>query len=307
MIISASSLGDCVSQAVDLCANQTQMNLVIESRIPVPTRDEFIMAYRDKARDWQASARPRHLKFNHGEYIFRHGDALAFLENELSRKATSNRACISLVDGRDIMGSGDGALPSLMIIQAGFQPSSQETLYVTAYFRALEVQQFLPINLAELTLLADRLASRFPTISHADLTLFAFRAHLNPGFGTHMVAEIDQATRDDIVTAVGHGVSRKKWDTVTAWLVDKRRRESVIDTQGLATLATELGSTGTPTGPRGPGEAEAGRAASAVAAAVAELTQLEVARSNGTHGSTLDTLQQTFEEHLDEAVRRLSG
>lgn len=305
MVITSSSLGDCVSQAVDLCTNQTQMNLVIQSRIPVPTRDEFIMAWRKQAMEWQAPVRPPNLKFNHGEYIFKHGDAMSFLENELSRKGTSNRACISLVDTGDIMTSGDGALPSFMIVQAGFQPSSQETLYVTAYFRALEVKQFLPINLAELTLLADRLASRFPTISHADLTLFAFRAHLNPGFGTHTVAKIDQVTRDDVVTAVSQGVRNNEWDKVADWLVDKRRRESVIDIRGLATLATELGSSGIPRGPRGSGGAKAAQAASAVAEAVAALTQLAVARSNGTHGSTLDTLQRTFEEHLDEAVRHL--
>lgn len=306
MLIRSDSVGECVARAVEACATSPQMNLVLSTCIAAPFRDDFILTYLQDAVDWQSTKRPPHLKFNHGEYISRHGDALAFIEQELSGKSTSNRACVCLADSGEIMLSGDGPLPSLMFIQAGFQPASQETLYLTAYFRALEVQQFLPINFAELAFLADRLSKRFPTIASAEMTIFAFRAHLNRGFGTHRVALLDQASSDDIERAVRSAILTDEWGMIIEWLVEKKLRESVIDLRGLATLATALSSLHT-TGVTGSSSrAKAPRVLAAVEGAVSALAQVEAARRNGTHGRTLESLQTAVESKLDYAIAILT-
>ncbi|MGD8214470.1 hypothetical protein [Aestuariimicrobium sp. Y1814] len=303
MLIETTDIGGAVTQAINACEAQPVMNMTISVKVDLPTRDGFVSDYLKFAKDWQSNTRPLHLRFNHGEYIFRHGDALSFLEEELQRKPTSNRACVSLVDGKDIMSSGDGALPSFLVLQAGFQADSLQTLFITAYFRALEVKQFLPINLAELSLVADRLANQFPTVKTGVLTLFAFRAHANEGFGNHAVSELDRLNPFQIGEIVATAFEVEDFNAVIALLESKRHRETVVDTSGLEALSTEFSrqiSLG------GFAETLQMRAIEAgINSALTELTAVQSTRSRGTHGATLERLQGRFEERLDEVISAL--
>jgi thymidylate synthase len=97
------------------------------------------------AKDYQNPVKPPSLYINHGEYIT--SDGIVHIINELKLKQTSNRALLSLINQEDIIGSGDNPIPSFMVLQFSLEG---EELYVTTYFRALEVANFLNVNLEEI-------------------------------------------------------------------------------------------------------------------------------------------------------------
>ena len=57
---------------------------------------------------------PPALYMSHGEYIHRHGDGIQYLIDQLVKKPTGNRAIISLIDMKDLIGSGDDPRPSAL-------------------------------------------------------------------------------------------------------------------------------------------------------------------------------------------------
>jgi thymidylate synthase len=182
-IVSASSFGELVEQAKSACAEKPLTSLVLGVQVSFPVLDDvFIHSYIDRGKKWQQPERPKDLYLNHGEYINRHGDGLEFLIQQLKDRPRGNRACISLMDTGELIGSGDQPRPSFMLVQAGFSELGRSVLHMAAYYRALEVSNFLPVNLAEMALMSSKIQSEITEIEHLDLTIFAFRAYQTRGF-----------------------------------------------------------------------------------------------------------------------------
>lgn len=95
------------------------------------------------AQDWQSKEVPASLYYNHGQYIWKYGDPIDFLYNELIKKPTSSRAVIPLINFGDVVNSKDNFLPSFDLLQFGYHTPSDRTLNVILYLRALEVNHFL--------------------------------------------------------------------------------------------------------------------------------------------------------------------
>ncbi|MEC0313654.1 hypothetical protein P8797_11505 [Bacillus subtilis] len=104
----------------------------------------------DIARDYHQEEKPSRLYLSHGQY-YKGPDGIKYIINELNNKSDGNRAVLSLINQADIVGSGDNPIPSFMVMQ--FSRENQKDLYVTTYFRALEVSKFLRINLEEFRLI----------------------------------------------------------------------------------------------------------------------------------------------------------
>jgi hypothetical protein len=138
------------------------------------------------ANQYQNPVRPPELYFSHAEF---YGDAgIEYIKTELQQKPDSNRAVLSLISTKDIVGKGDDPIPSFLVLQFAL---AEQYLYVTAYFRALEVEQFLPVNLEEVRLIASQLRRRGLSFSRVRLAIFAFRAYANAAQGVLVRPQLD--------------------------------------------------------------------------------------------------------------------
>lgn len=289
----ASSPGEAASRAKEECANGPVVNLIISFPIDLQApAGDFLATYREQAALWQEPIRPNVLHFSHGEYMHAYGDPIEYLVNELKSKPSSNRALVVLVDTKPIVTSGDGQLPSFMLLQVGFQGSGRDILYVTSYYRALEVSKFLPINMAEMGLIAEGVAARIPSIERADVTMHAFRAHVLNEFRTHRRSRLDMAAP----TRIHVLVRDRRLEDLANMLVEKSTPESIVEDSGLTTLRTELEDSGWAEGIL----LELDRAISA-------LTRLRTARESGTHERLIAHLQDQLTTHLTRSAELIKA
>lgn len=128
------------------------------------------------AKQYSQKEKPDHLWVNHGQYYNGH-EGVQYIIKELNNKHDGNRAVLSLINHADIVDSGDNPIPSFMIMQ--FSIENQKDLYVTTYFRALEVSKFLRINLEEFRLILVQIFGEILHLECVYLNVFAFRAYIN--------------------------------------------------------------------------------------------------------------------------------
>lgn len=176
-----------------------------------------------EAEAWQNTTKPEHLHINHGIYIGENG--IDHVIDELIHKRPSNRALISLISQKDIVGSGDTPIPSFMLIQFSLEGSD---LYVTTYFRALEVSKFLRINIEEIRLIIKKIYDQIPTISSIRMNIFAFRAYINENQSTLKRQKIDMLP--------GHHILRFMEDSpkrIVTLLKEKLEESTAIENSAL--------------------------------------------------------------------------
>ena len=229
--IEAESLSKLAAKALEECKKGVVHNLVLSGDFSYnESESHFVMTHDGIASKWQDPRKPNELLINHGQYIHKYGDGLLFLVRELKKKKDSNRACISLIGMEDIINSHDDPIPSFMILQFGFAGDDPKTILTAAYFRALEVSCFLPINLAEISQVIRTLKIHFPEIERFQLILHAFRAYAKQNFYCLRKASIDSA--EPILIA--YAVKEKNFAKLKDWLDSKITiEESIICTDGL--------------------------------------------------------------------------
>jgi hypothetical protein len=176
----------------------------------------------DLASQWQAIDKPDNLYINHGQFI--RVDGIPHVIEEL-RKHSSNRALFSLISQDNIVGSGDNPIPSFLILQSAIE---SDHLYVTTYFRALEVTQFLRINLEEIRQIVWKIWDEFRSLKRVNLHIFAFRAYANPEINTLQIAQIDSLDQATLLKLL-----EKNPVHVVELFQSKRLDSTVIDLRGL--------------------------------------------------------------------------
>jgi hypothetical protein len=152
-----------------------QFNFCIAAKLSANViNDSPLSDVTDSALKWQAKECPKDLPFNHGMHI---KNGIEHIISELNSKPSSNRALYSLLNQELISKSGDNPIPSFAIMQCGLKNNE---LYCTVYFRALEVANFLRINLEEIRLTIKEIIKTHIDTNIVNLTIFAFRAYNNP-------------------------------------------------------------------------------------------------------------------------------
>ncbi|MBY5367397.1 hypothetical protein HFO91_09815 [Rhizobium leguminosarum] len=179
------------------------------------------------ASDWQAIDRPERLYFSHGQYIGK--DGVQYIVDELRNKPDSNRALISLISQKHLVGSGDAPIPSFMILQFS---RVGETLYATAYFRALEVSKFFRINVEEIRQICECIRSEQRDIQVVHLTVHAFRAYFNPNINTLEVPPLDLLREVHILQILEDNPSE-----LAGLIRDKKKHTTVIDSTAFSLIA----------------------------------------------------------------------
>ena len=235
-IMGNKSLEDLWKNSISECKQKVLENVILNGEFDIKEiNSDFINLHKEDASMWQDEKKPDELIINHGEYINK-GNAsnlgIEFIIQELKKKTYGNRACYSLINMEDIINSGDEAIPSFMVLQFSFSKEDKDKLIVSAYFRALEVKEFLPINLAEICLNIERIKNNFPNIKTFELTMFIFRAQYIENFYClrHSKLDILKPT-----TMVKYLIKDKK--QIIEALKDKYSVvESVIITRGIKNL-----------------------------------------------------------------------
>lgn len=125
-----------------------------------------------EAAQWRDATPAANMYFTHAEY---YDDGIQHIVDELKHKPTSNRALYSLMSQKDISNSGDNPIPSFLTFQCSIE---KEVLYCTATFRALEVSNFLRINLEEIRQNLVEICTKLPVIEKVHLHIFAFHAYV---------------------------------------------------------------------------------------------------------------------------------
>ncbi len=168
------------------------VNIAISAKIDslVQELDTYFAEDKATARLWLNKDVPSELYYNHGMYLYK-DNALGKMTDELIKKATSSRAIVPLLYLEELLRSNDDFLPSLDLIQCGFQGEEKNELFVSFYLRALEVKHFLRINIAEAVLLATIVKNEIPSVERVSINFFAFRVQAKERFSCFKKAKID--------------------------------------------------------------------------------------------------------------------
>lgn len=233
-------------QANEVCSKSHKVsNLILSGTFPFSElSSEWIKAHRKYAEDLQNSDKPAHLVLNHGEFfdkykITHNKSALEYVIEELKTKADSHRACISLYDMSTLISSDDKSIPSFMVMQAGMSDDMSQ-LSLTSYFRALEVSKYLPRNIAESCLVAEKLQSAFSfKFKELSITIHACNAYVKESYSCHEKAEIDMLGEAEIMMQVMMAKSSRAW--MKKMLNNKRdTNESRIIPEGINHLVQSI-------------------------------------------------------------------
>ena len=254
----------------------------------------FVKVHEKKALEWQADPAPSNLFFSHGQYF--HGEkGIQYVINELKAKSSSRRAILSLANMDDFIGSGDKALPSFMTAQFAIE---SDVLYVTEYFRAVEVGAFLPINITEAALLIKRIVEAVSRPRLVRLLMLAFQAHLTPSFHCLEKASIDMLMGGEI----GVVVAQKNTGRLIEWLEGKKLFESEIALHGLEEMLSAVKHCENAYSPS---------FISSLERSLKMLTEIKAMRGSSSVEATLSRRRDEYLELIDSAIselrRELSG
>lgn len=190
------------------------------------TKDTQLPNVSEDANDWQSIKKPENLHFSHGEFIGEEG--YNHLVTELKNKRDSNRAILSLISQEHIINSGDKPIPSFMIFQCGLEG---DELYVTTYFRALEINKFLPINLEEFRLIIAHINREIVDIKKINLNIIAFRAYNNSEQSTLKRFKIDIMKQHKLLLYMQSDPNR-----ILSMLKEKMEESTVGENSGFINL-----------------------------------------------------------------------
>ncbi|MDC4578946.1 hypothetical protein NQ820_04780 [Acinetobacter baumannii] len=151
------------------------------------------------AKEWMSFEKPENLIFNHGQYITEAG--FNHIIEEINGKPNSNRALYSLLNYDEICNKGDHPIPSFLVFQVTIEGN---ILYATAFFRALEIEIFLPVNLQEIKLNLQKIFSKcnLNYVNTIKFALYAFNAYKKPSQKIPSILGIDQLDPIDLMGMV---------------------------------------------------------------------------------------------------------
>lgn len=187
-----------------------------------------------KAKDWMAFKKPDDLLFNHGEFITQ--DGFKHIINEIKDKPGSNRALYSLLNHGDICDQGDNPIPSFLLFQVAIEDN---ILYATSYFRALEVANFLKINIQEikLNLLKIIQECNLVYINKVRITIHAFNAYKKEDQNIPKIFEIDRLKKSRLSRLL---YKSSEHGELIRLIMEKQGVDTYISTEWVQTMIDEL-------------------------------------------------------------------
>lgn len=207
-------------------------------------KKDFDFDYSTLAENWQSDSCPQILYFSHGQQYYnqeRKEPGISYIIDTLKTKPTSSRAVLSTISMKDIDGTEDYFLPSLMVIQFGFDSQNTDTLMITIYLRALEASRFLKINICEILHLAKQVRKQLP-FEYLDVNINAFRVQIEEEFSCFIKSELDRLATDELQKRdIQEYVRCKDYKKIISLLEGKyKHTETVVVSQGIDELIKSI-------------------------------------------------------------------
>lgn len=209
--------------------NEYKLNFNVKVKFDIELINKEIESIHSLAVSFQKKVCPSNLYMNHGTYIHKKDNGIQNIIDELKTKQNSNRAIISLISQEDIVGSGDNPIPSFMILQ--FSIENSKDLYVSVYFRALEVTRFLEVNIEEIRIIIESLKKEFLNINKVFLNIIAFRAYKKENISVLERAKLDQLSQIKIF-----GILKKEPAHLVKLLEEKSKTFTVIEYESYSEI-----------------------------------------------------------------------
>jgi hypothetical protein len=288
------SFDQIVEDAKQACELGAVQNLVLAYEFsPDLIHSQFIALHRDKAEQWQSEKVPPNLFFTHGQY-FQGDKGIRHIIKELKEKSDSRRALLTLGRMEDLLESGDKSIPSFLISQFAVK---SDALYVTEYFRAIEVEYFLPINITEVAIVLEKIMATIAIPRSVRLLILAFQAHRTPSFHCLEKAPIDMIRGGE----VGVEVANKNYKQLIEWLDGKKLFESQIEICGLEELEAAV---------QRQDDGYSAPFKSLLPKVISTLRDIKLRRGTSSNEASVGGLRKTYLELVDSAIaelRRLSN
>ena len=253
-------------------------------------REESLADVTDKAESWRAPTVPDNLIINHGVYSC---GGIEHIVDELKVKPSSNRALYSLINQKDIVGSGDKPIPSFMIFQCAID---SDAFYCTVYFRALEVANFFRINLEEIRLNICDILKKLPVSPQkVRLTVLAFSAYSKPDQIPLEKCELDMMSSMDISDMYEDEPLK-----IPALLERKAKETTVVDMSGLLAIKDWLAPKRKP---RWPDKLNVPSITAAVDSAILIADTLKSLRVSKSHDPHVDKISRDFVKAVEKIAK----
>jgi hypothetical protein len=286
---SAPSLDLVVQDAISKCQASAQFNLILAYELPIDVlSSEFVAVHRPQAQKWLSDPPPRDLPFSHAQF-YRGNRGTDYVLGQLERRKMGRRAILAMLDMDTVLDSAHRSVPAFSLLQFAIDANA---LYVTAYFRALEVGVFLPSNLTEIAIHCESIHRRFTHIAVIRLFILAFRGYYEPDFPCLEKLPIDAQAPGIIAVAVAD----HQYEKLRTWLNDKHRVESVVQMQGIEEMLTAVRAAAKPY------PAAFGLA---LERAVESLRAFGDLRDLLNEGSRVEQARQRFDQDLTDALNAL--
>lgn len=212
-------------------SKQYVLNFNLKLKFKIGLTSNSLADVSDIAKKFQNESCPKDLHLNHGMYIHKNGkDGIKNVIEQLKNNNSGNRALISLINQEDIVDSEDKPIPSFMILQ--FALENKNKLYITIYFRALEVSQFLRINVEEIRQIIEKIQEHLSSIQNIYLNIISFRAFVRKDINTLLKPEIDLLDQKDILKLLlkkDKDGNDKNLENLIMLLEEKNNSSSVIE------------------------------------------------------------------------------
>lgn len=226
----------------DATSNMLLPNLCIQVKQDFNSFENDIQNYfhasLEEAEEWQKSDCSPKLSYTHGQLMnYKNASWDEHITNTLIQNPTSKRALIPLIDKEMSYKGGDNKLVSFDIVQFGFENTNCNDLHITIYFRALEIKNFLPINICEMYLMAKKIQKKIQSIHNVTLCLFAFKAEVKDNYGCYKKAQIDLLNQSEICKMI----FKNNFEELKELLYEKAHMgETVIELDWFCNLETAL-------------------------------------------------------------------
>lgn len=157
---------------------------------------------------WQKDSPVESLEYTHCQLMNTESKKWEdFVVETLTQNPTSKRAIIPLIDKSMAFKGGDDRLVSFDVVQFGFPDEKRENLNITIYLRALEIRYFLPLNICEAFIMAQKLQNVFRGINDVTVCIFAFRGEAKDQYGCYRKSRLDTITESEICKLFSDGNS----------------------------------------------------------------------------------------------------
>jgi len=165
-----------------------------------------------------------------------------FIIKHLKDSPNSARAILPLINYEEVVETTydyrrRDYLPALNIVQFALDRNDAATLNITMYFRSLEVNHYLRINLCEAYLLAKAIAGQIQSVKSVNLTIHAFVAQYYEGNRLdNVLCRIDMMPSETLTVYL----LMKQYALLAELFEDKRNSHNYADINAIMNMDKAL-------------------------------------------------------------------